>query len=177
MFSAEAHQIRKRNKSKDSIIFLVADNFIIVLVEKSQSEPMGCGHSHSAEKGVAGKSTKQALREAPNDTPTEKPQEEEVDQFNQFVAGYVADYPLKGTVTTYEDYKGYSTSTTNHVSKGKTDRVCKWADGVLLERHRLNHDVFFNPQNPAAWPKEVIAEHTSAPSFADRHTSQQSSYK
>lgn len=138
---------------------------------------MGCGQSHSTSKGVASKSAKQSMREIAKSTTTEKPVEEDADIFNIFVAGYVGDYPQKGTVTTYDDYKGFSTSTTNHVSKAKVDRVCKWADGVLAERHRQNHDIFFNPQNPAAWPKEVMADHNSSPSFADRHTSQQNSHK
>jgi hypothetical protein len=137
---------------------------------------MGCGHSRSTQKGVASKAAVQSMCDATKSTTTEKPTEE-AELLNQFVAGYVGDYPQKGTVTSYEDYRGYPTSTTNHVSKGKVDRVCKWADVVLQERRRLNHGVFFNPQNPAAWPKEVIAEHTSAPSFADRHTVQQNSYK
>ncbi|KPA86603.1 hypothetical protein ABB37_00724 [Leptomonas pyrrhocoris] len=138
---------------------------------------MGCGHSHLAQKGATSKSTHVGPAPSARSATPEKPAEEEEDLFNQLVAGYVGEYPQKGTVTTYEDYKGYVTSTTNHVSKGKVDRLCRWSDAVLQERHRLNHDVFFNPQNPAAWPREVIAEYTSAPSFADRHTAQQSSYK
>lgn len=150
-------------------------------VKKKENGPllenaMGCCQSRPVQKSLASKNARESTQDIPKSTTTEKPAEEEAD-FDQFVAGYVADYPQKGTVTTYEDYKGYTTSTTNHMSKSKVDRLCKWADVVLQDRHRLNHDVFFNPQNPAVWPKEVLAEYTSAPSFADRHTAQQGSGK
>ncbi|KPI90724.1 hypothetical protein ABL78_0160 [Leptomonas seymouri] len=138
---------------------------------------MGCVLSHPIHNGVASKGAKQLSRDPTRSASTGKHEEEEAEAFNQFIAGYISEYSQKGTVTTYEDYKGYMISATNHVSKDKLNRVCKWADAVLLERHRLNHDTFFNPENPNAWPREVVSEHISAPSFANRRTTHQTTHK
>ncbi|KAK7200914.1 hypothetical protein NESM_000150300 [Novymonas esmeraldas] len=140
---------------------------------------MGCGPSRGARDGVAGgkKADKISKGGSMKAAAADKPEETEADYLVQFVAGYTCDYPQKGTVTTYEDYRGFDTSTTNHVSKGKVDKLCKWSDLALQDRQLLNNDVFFNPQNPSAWPRDVITAHLTSPSFADRHTVQEASYK
>ncbi|KAG5467064.1 hypothetical protein LSCM1_01245 [Leishmania martiniquensis] len=139
---------------------------------------MGCVTARAARDGVvSSKSSKLSKAGTAPATTEEKAEEMEVDYVAQLVAGYMTDYPQKGAVTTYEDYRGFDTSTTNHVSKGKADRICKWSDQALQDRQSLNNGVFFNPQNPCSWPKDVITAHLTSPSFADRHTVQEMAYK
>ncbi|KAG5491388.1 hypothetical protein JIQ42_01289 [Leishmania sp. Namibia] len=140
---------------------------------------MGCVTTRAARDGVVDskKTSKLSKMGTAHAASEDKPEEMEVDYVAQFVAGYMTDYPQKGTVTTYEDYLGFDTSTTNHVSKGKADRLCKWSDQALQDRQSLNNGVFFNPQNPSSWPRDVITAYVSSPSFADRRTLQEATYK
>lgn len=140
---------------------------------------MGCVTARAARDVMANskKSGKLSREESVQAAAEKKPSEAEVDYVAQFVAGYTTDYPQKGSVTVYEDYRGFETSTTNHVSKNKADKLCKWSDQALEDRLNLNNDVFFNPQNPFSWPKEVITNHLTSPSFADRNTVQEMTRK
>ncbi|CAC9547247.1 conserved hypothetical protein [Leishmania infantum JPCM5] len=140
---------------------------------------MGCVTARAAHDGMANskKSGKLSREESVQTAAEKKPNAAEVDYVAQLVAGYTTDYPQKGAVTTYEDYRGFEISTTNHVSKNKADKLCKWSDQALEDRLNLNNDVFFNPQNPFSWPKEVITNHLTSPSFADRNTVQEMTRK
>lgn len=133
---------------------------------------MGCVTARAARDGLANskKTGKLSREESAEATTEKKPSEAEVDYAALFVAGYMTDYSQKGAVSTYEDYRGFETTTTNHVSKNKADKLCKWSDQALQNRLNLNNDVFFNPQNPFSWPKEVITNHLTSPSFTDRNT-------
>ncbi|KAG5492900.1 hypothetical protein JKF63_01480 [Porcisia hertigi] len=139
---------------------------------------MGCVTARATCDGVAGH---RADSKAPSGVairpcPEEKTDPSDADYIAQFVAGYTNDYPQKGTVSTYEDYRGFETSTMNHMSKNKADKLCKWGDEALQDRLTINNDFFFNPQNPSSWPKDVLADYFRSPSFADRRTVQESAH-
>ncbi|CAJ1012414.1 hypothetical protein Q4I28_007727 [Leishmania naiffi] len=140
---------------------------------------MGCVTARAARDGVANsnKCSKISKVGSTQVTAEDNPEEMEGDYVAHFVAGYMTDCSPKGTVTTYEDYRGFEMSTMNHVSKNKADKLCKWIDQALQDRHSLNNDLFFNPQNPSSWPKDVIAAHLSSPSFSDRNTIQEAAPK
>lgn len=74
---------------------------------------------------------------------------------SKWEAGYLLDDNPGGSVNTYEDYRGFEVTTTNSVSKTKTDNICRWADTALECRAQYGN-IFFNPQNPKQWPREVI---------------------
>ncbi|GET93006.1 hypothetical protein, conserved [Leishmania tarentolae] len=133
---------------------------------------MGCIPARAGRSGIANnKNTRKLSREeSMNDAGEKKSNATEGDYVVQLVAGYMIESSQKGTVTTYNDYRGFEITTMNHVAKNKVDRLCKWSDHALQDRLNLNNDVFFNPQNPLSWPNEVLTNHLSAPSFADRNT-------
>lgn len=139
---------------------------------------MGCGVSRGgiASVGVDKKSSRHSGQSFNGNAKSEGIPETETQIAAKFVAGYTLDPCPGGTLIVYEDYRGFETTSTNHISKAKTDKVCIWADDALEARRRYNNGVFFNPQNPSSWPKEAILLHTSSPSFADRHSIAQNAF-
>ncbi|CAD2216537.1 hypothetical protein ADEAN_000399900 [Angomonas deanei] len=88
---------------------------------------------------------------------------------NLWEAGYLLPDSPGGPVSTYDDYRGFQVTTTNSMSRNKTDNLCSWAD-TALEGKKKNKGVFFNPQNPAAWPRDLLTAYDPSSHFANHKT-------